>query len=130
MIPEVFFPESPKHEWDTHRSVVVPPSIDTGVGNHKERPYIPSWGHLELDFLGNPQRAGVHPDAVDIVINTHLHVDHVGWSTRLEGQTWVPTFRNASYLMPKANFESWNPTNNPKIAGGSGVPVGDLQVLG
>lgn len=143
MTPEVFFPESPKHEWDEHRSTVVPDFldeetdicriavqtwvlrsegrtilIDTGVGNHKERPYAPFWGHLELDFLGNLARAGVHPDDVDIVVNTHLHVDHVGWNTRLEGQSWVPTFRNASYLMHKADFEFWNPANNPKIAGG------------
>lgn len=141
MTPAVFFPESPKHKWDEHRSVVVPDFldeetdicrvavqtwvlrsegrtilIDTGVGNHKERPYAPFWGHLELDFLGNLARAGVQPDGVDIVINTHLHVDHVGWNTRLEGQSWVPTFRNASYLMPKADFEFWNPANNPKIA--------------
>lgn len=143
MTPDVFFPASPKHQWDEHRAVVVPDFldeetdickvavqtwvlrsegktvlIDTGVGNHKERPYAPLWGHLELDFLGNLERAGVHPDDVDIVVNTHLHVDHVGWNTRLEGQSWVPTFRNASYLMPKADFEFWNPANNPKIAGG------------
>ncbi|TRO56563.1 MBL fold metallo-hydrolase [Streptomyces sp. IB201691-2A2] len=143
MTPDVFFPASPKHRWDEHRAVVVPDFldeetdickvavqtwvlrsegktvlIDTGVGNHKERPYAPLWGHLELDFLGNLERAGVHPDDVDIVVNTHLHVDHVGWNTRLEGQSWVPTFRNASYLMPKADFEFWNPANNPKIAGG------------
>ncbi|KNE84260.1 MULTISPECIES: MBL fold metallo-hydrolase [Streptomyces] len=143
MTPDVFFPGSPKEDWDEHRPVLVPDFlndetgicevavqtwvlrsegktilIDTGVGNHKERPYAPAWGHLELDFLGNLERAGVRPDDVDIVVNTHLHVDHVGWNTRLEDRTWVPTFRNATYLMPKADFEFWNPANNPKIAGG------------
>ncbi|MDH6624761.1 glyoxylase-like metal-dependent hydrolase (beta-lactamase superfamily II) [Streptomyces sp. LBL] len=143
MDPETFFPGSPKQHWDAHRSALVPDFlsdetgicevavqtwvlrsegktvlIDTGIGNHKERPHTPAWDHLELDFLGNLQRAGVHPDDVDIVVNTHLHVDHVGWNTHLEGQSWVPTFRNATYLMPKADFEFWNPANNPKIAGG------------
>ncbi|MZE76944.1 MBL fold metallo-hydrolase [Streptomyces xinghaiensis] len=143
MTPDVFFPGSPKEDWDEHRSVLVPDFlndetgicevavqtwvlrsegktilVDTGVGNHKERPYAPVWGHLELDFLGNLERAGVRPDDVDIVVNTHLHVDHVGWNTRLEDRTWVPTFRNATYLMPRADFEFWNPANNPKIAGG------------
>ncbi|WP_028933600.1 MBL fold metallo-hydrolase [Pseudonocardia spinosispora] len=143
MTPDVFFPGSPKEEWAEHQSLLVPDFldadtdicaiavqtwvlrsegktilIDTGVGNHKERPYAPFWGHLELDFLGNLERAGVRPDDVDIVINTHLHVDHVGWNTRLEGQYWVPTFRNATYLMPRADFEYWNPANNPRIAGG------------
>src|SRR5262245_32624444 len=30
---------------------------------------------------------------------THLHVDHVGWNTRLENERWVPTFPKAKYLM-------------------------------
>jgi glyoxylase-like metal-dependent hydrolase (beta-lactamase superfamily II) len=143
MTPDVFFPGSPKEEWNEHQSLLVPDFldadtnicevavqtwalrsegktilIDTGVGNHKERPYAPFWGHLELDFLGNLERAGIRPDEVDIVINTHLHVDHVGWNTRLDGQSWVPTFPNATYLMPQADFEFWNPANNSKIAGG------------
>lgn len=143
MTPDVFFPGSPQEHWDEHRSALVPDFlneetgicevavqtwvlrsegrtilIDTGIGNHKERPAVPSWSNLELDFLGNLQRAGVEPDDVDIVVNTHLHVDHVGWNTRLEGRSWVPTFRNATYLMPKADFEFWNPANNPNIAGG------------
>ena len=32
---------------------------------------------------------------------THLHVDHVGWNTRLEGKLWVPTFPNARYLFSR-----------------------------
>ncbi|UMP06874.1 MBL fold metallo-hydrolase [Amycolatopsis sp. EV170708-02-1] len=143
MSPDVFFPGSPKEEWDEQQSMLVPDFldadtnicevavqtwvlrsegktilIDTGVGNHKERPYAPFWGHLDLDFLGNLERAGIRPDEVDIVVNTHLHVDHVGWNTRLDGQYWVPTFPNATYLMHRADFEFWNPANNPKIAGG------------
>jgi glyoxylase-like metal-dependent hydrolase (beta-lactamase superfamily II) len=143
LTPDAFFPTLPNQDWDAHRPVLVPDFlndetgicqvamqtwllrsdgrtilIDTGIGNHKERPAVPSWSHLELDYLGNLQRAGVRPDDVDIVVNTHLHVDHVGWNTRLEDQTWVPTFRNATYLMPKVDFEYWNPANNPHIAGG------------
>ncbi|WP_327342266.1 hypothetical protein [Streptomyces europaeiscabiei] len=33
MTPEVFFPESPKHEWDAHRSVVVPDFLDEEAGS-------------------------------------------------------------------------------------------------
>ncbi len=39
--------------------------------------------------------AGVRPEDVDVVINTHIHYDHVGWNTRLDGDQWVPTFPNA-----------------------------------
>ncbi|MBW8821145.1 MAG: MBL fold metallo-hydrolase, partial [Streptomyces sp.] len=85
--------------------------VDTGVGNHKERPYAPVWSHRETDFLANLARAGVQPEDVDIVINTHLHIDHVGWNTYLDGRSWVPTFPNATYLMPKDDFDFWNPEN-------------------
>ena len=51
------------------------------------------------------------------VINTHLHADHVGWNTRLVDDKWVPTFLNATYLIPRADFEYWNPARNSGIAG-------------
>jgi glyoxylase-like metal-dependent hydrolase (beta-lactamase superfamily II) len=31
-------------------------------------------------------------DDIDIVMCTHLHVDHVGWNTRLENGRWVLSF--------------------------------------
>ncbi|MGI5440624.1 MBL fold metallo-hydrolase [Streptomyces shenzhenensis] len=94
--------------------------VDTGVGNHKERPYAPVWSHLKTDFLANLARAGVAPEDVDIVINTHLHVDHVGGNTCLDGRQWVPTFPNATYLMPKDDFDFWNPANGHKPLLGRG----------
>jgi glyoxylase-like metal-dependent hydrolase (beta-lactamase superfamily II) len=86
--------------------------VDTGVGNHKDRPYAPVWSRLDTDFLDNLAAAGVRPEDVDIVVNTHLHIDHVGWNTRLEGRTWVPTFPNATYLMPRRDFEFWDPAGD------------------
>ncbi|AIV38688.1 MBL fold metallo-hydrolase [Streptomyces sp. R1] len=145
LTPEAFVPDSPAQAWDAHRSWLVPDFldaetrivntaiqtwvlrsegrtilVDTGVGNHKDRPYAPVWSRLETDFLGNLARAGVRPEDVDIVINTHLHVDHVGWNTYLDGRTWVPTFPNATYLMAKADFDYWNPANEIKTLLGRG----------
>ncbi|MET8629050.1 MBL fold metallo-hydrolase [Kitasatospora sp. NPDC004669] len=142
MPPDQFFPDLPEHAWQDHRAMLVPDHlgaddamvtiamqtwllrsegrtilIDTGVGNDKTRPAVAGWDHLRLDYLGNLARAGVRPEDVDLVVNTHLHVDHVGWNTRLTDGAWVPTFPNATYLMPKADFEFWNPANNPDIAG-------------
>lgn len=146
MTPDTFFPESPSEVWDDGASWLAPhfldPEtnivnsaiqtwllrsegktilVDTGVGNHKERPYSPVWSHLDTDFLANLARAGVTPEDVDIVINTHLHVDHVGWNTFLDGRHWVPTFPNATYLMPKDDFDFWNPENghNPMLGRGN-----------
>jgi glyoxylase-like metal-dependent hydrolase (beta-lactamase superfamily II) len=144
MTPDTFFPDSSKEVWDgapwlaPHfvdsttnivnsaiqtwlvRSEGRTILVDTGVGNHKERPYSPVWSHLETDFLDNLARAGVRPEDVDVVINTHLHVDHVGWNTYLDGRSWVPTFPNATYLMPKDDFDFWNPANNHQPGLGRG----------
>ncbi|MEU1949315.1 MBL fold metallo-hydrolase [Streptomyces sp. NPDC020125] len=145
MTPRAFFPESPEKVWEDNASWLAPdfydPAadnvrsaiqtwvlrsegkiilVDTGVGNHKHRPYAPVWGYLNTDFLGNLARAGVRPEDVDVVINTHLHVDHVGWNTRLDGRQWVPTFPNATYLMPERDFEFWNPENEHKTVFGRG----------
>ncbi|MFF4925682.1 MBL fold metallo-hydrolase [Kitasatospora sp. NPDC001261] len=94
--------------------------VDTGAGNHKDRPHAPVWNHLDTDYLDNLAAAGVRPEDVDLVVNTHLHVDHVGWNTRLDGRTWVPTFPNARYLMTRRDFEFWDPANGHRSVLGRG----------
>ena len=42
---------------------------------------------------------------------THLHVDHVGWNTRLENGRWVPTFPNARYLFSEKELAFWTARN-------------------
>lgn len=140
---EQFIPDVPEAAWKRHETMLVPDHIDpedrlaqvamqswllrsegrtilvdTGVGNGKARPLVPAWDQRTSDtYLTNLERAGVRPEDVDVVVNTHLHVDHVGWNTRFDGE-WVPTFPNATYLMPKADFEFWNPADNPNVTGG------------
>ena len=91
--------------------------LDTGAGNGKERPYAPAYAHHDTAYLDNLRAAGVSPEDVDIVINTHLHVDHVGWNTRLEGRDWVPTFPNARYLIGEPDFLFWDPIRTPRPPG-------------
>lgn len=91
--------------------------LDTGAGNGKERPYAPVYAHHNTDFLVNLRAAGVEPEDIDLVINTHLHVDHVGWNTRLDGRDWVPTFPNARYLITEEDFAFWNPLRTPRPQG-------------
>ncbi|MBY8855022.1 MBL fold metallo-hydrolase [Nocardia sp. CA2R105] len=86
--------------------------IDTGVGNDRERPGRELFHHRHGDFPDRMARAGVHPDEVDIVINTHLHGDHVGWNTHDVDGEWVPTFPDAQYLMPAADEAYFGPGNN------------------
>ena len=46
---------------------------------------------------------------MDVVINTHLHADHVGWNTRPDDGHWVPTFPNARYVLPGPDVEYYDP---------------------
>ena len=88
-------------ETPTHRIVV-----DTCIGNDKSRD-IPSWSGLQTSFLADLTAAGYPPDSIDVVLCTHLHVDHVGWNTMLVDGAWVPTFPNARYLLARDEFEYW-----------------------
>ncbi len=81
--------------------------VDTCCGNSKERPGAPAFDNLDTEFLARMSDAGVHPDEVDMVVCTHLHVDHVGWNTTLVDGAWVPTFPNARYLFVEAEYEFW-----------------------
>jgi len=42
------------------------------------------------------------------VVCTHLHVDHVGWNTKLEDGARVPTVPNARYVLGKTEFAHWS----------------------
>ncbi len=78
--------------------------VDGGVGDDKERPVRPSWHRRRTDFLA---RLGVAPEAVDAMLFTHLHADHVGWATRLVGGRWVPTFPRARHLVSSTEYTHW-----------------------
>ena len=72
--------------------------VDTCVGNDKPGRSNPRWTMAKFPFLENLAAAGFKPEDIDVVLCTHLHVDHTGWNTRLENGAWVPTFPNARYL--------------------------------
>lgn len=102
------------HSWlvkTPHHTILV----DTCVGNDKERPGS-RFAHLDTPYLERLRATGTDPDAVDIVMCTHLHIDHVGWNTRLENGRWVPTFKNARYLFSRADRDYWDPASGRPIA--------------
>lgn len=82
--------------------------VDTCHGNDKQRPHPVEYAHmLKTDYLGNLARAGLKPEDIDLVLCTHLHIDHVGWNTRLSDGKWIPTFPNAKYLMTRLDYERY-----------------------
>ncbi|MCH8827298.1 MAG: MBL fold metallo-hydrolase [Chloroflexi bacterium] len=54
-------------------------------------------------FLDDMKAKGVDREAVDLVVTTHLHPDHVGWNLT-NGQ---PTFPNARYLATRVDWDYW-----------------------
>jgi glyoxylase-like metal-dependent hydrolase (beta-lactamase superfamily II) len=82
--------------------------IDSCVGNHKERANYPFWHQMTSDrYERNLAAAGVTMADIDYVMCTHMHVDHVGWNTKLENGKWVPTFPNAKYVMSRTDHDHW-----------------------
>lgn len=81
--------------------------IDTCVGNHKSREARPLWHKQDRPYLERLAAAGAKPEDIDMVMCTHLHVDHVGWNTRLENGRWVPTFPNARYVFSREDYNHY-----------------------
>ena len=81
--------------------------LDACVGNHKDRPGRPNWHQQNWPYMANLAAVGVRPEEIDIIMCTHLHVDHVGWNTQLKDGRWVPTFPNARYVFAKAEYDHW-----------------------
>jgi len=75
--------------------------IDTGLGEKPRENFPPRPPQL----MQNLAAAGVRPEDVDLVITTHLHVDHVGWNTVWQDGAWVPTFPRARYLISRADWD-------------------------
>ena len=85
--------------------------VDTCVGNDRARSIL-GGQKLQTKFLDHMKEAGFTRENVDAVVCTHLHVDHVGWNTMLEGGKWVPTFPNARYLIGKKEYAHWKSVEN------------------
>ena len=75
--------------------------VDSGIGA-KGRQGMPT-GRLP-DALAE---AGIKPDDIDIVIATHIHIDHVGWHTTARDGGFAPTFPNATHVFNRDEWAYW-----------------------
>ena len=130
--PAMIYPDLPKERLDQHRGWLEPKFLDPATGkltlsihafviktkrhailvdacsgNDKERPSRPLFHRQNRPWLERLDAAGFKPGDIDYVLCTHLHIDHVGWNTRLVGGRWVPTFPNARYLITRAEWDHW-----------------------
>lgn len=98
--------------------------VDTCVGNDKERPAHPFWNRMRgTQFMDGLAALGLGVEDIDYVMCTHLHVDHVGWNTRLLDGRWVPTFPNATYLFERQELAHWSNDAPPPWITDSVLPV-------
>ncbi len=80
--------------------------VDPCVGDGKVRA-LPFWHEQQWGWLDAFTAAGFTPEAVDTVVHTHLHADHVGWDTHPVDGAWVPTFTSARHLYTEREVEHW-----------------------
>jgi glyoxylase-like metal-dependent hydrolase (beta-lactamase superfamily II) len=114
VIPKVMWGKKVKADADNYvtvglNSIVVRTGqetilIETGIGNKLPDRLIKIFGQ-PAKLLDNLSGAGISPEDIDIVINTHLHFDHCGWNTVLQGGKVAPTFPNAKYYAPEGEWQ-------------------------
>jgi glyoxylase-like metal-dependent hydrolase (beta-lactamase superfamily II) len=78
--------------------------VETGIGSKLSDKMIKIYGQ-PAKLIENLAAAGVSPEEVDIVINTHLHFDHCGWNTVRKNDEVVATFPRAKYYAPRREWE-------------------------
>ena len=95
--------------------------VETGAGNKWDAKRNDIYAFEDPPRLPDKLLArGVRPEQIDIVINTHLHLDHCGWNTRHENGKTVATFPNAQYIVQRQELEhAKNPTERDS---GSYIP--------
>ncbi len=80
--------------------------VDTGVGEKLADKIREIYQiRQEHNLLQSLKAAGVSPEAVDTVINTHLHFDHCGGNTRPLEDNYRPTFPNAQYVINEMEWQ-------------------------
>jgi glyoxylase-like metal-dependent hydrolase (beta-lactamase superfamily II) len=92
--------------------------VETGNGTKWHPKLRDIYGFADGDPYGDAlAAAGVKPEEIDVVINTHLHFDHAGGNTKLVDGLAVPTYPNAKYVVQRAELEhAMRPTERDRAS--------------
>ena len=118
--PSYMFPEVTPDQWEPHKHWLNPKGnlelnlgsflirsggktilVDTGIGPREREGFATNRANL----IENLAEEGVRPEDVDIVLISHIHVDHVGWNTVDRDDEKVLTFPNAEYWIRRKEYE-------------------------
>jgi len=78
--------------------------IETGAGNKLPEKMVQIFGQ-PAQLLESLSKAGLGPDDIDIVINSHLHFDHCGWNTVRRNGKAIATFPKAKYYVQDGEWK-------------------------
>ena len=114
-----FFPDVPREAWTPYRNLLGDGHelllnigsfvllsegktvlVDAGLGDSPPG----SWEGTSGGLIADLERNGIGVGDVDMVVLTHLHADHVGWSITHSGGEAKPTFPNARYCVLRADW--------------------------
>ena len=80
--------------------------VDTGVGEKIDEKFGEIYKvDKSKDLIRSLEDAGLSPENIDYVINTHLHFDHAGGNTRVKGENIVPSFPDAEHVIQRGEWE-------------------------
>lgn len=81
--------------------------VDTGIGGKGDEKFNSTYGvDRKKTLKGSLKDKGLAPEDIDIVICTHLHFDHAGGNTVVEGGRLVPAFPKARYMVQRGEWEA------------------------
>jgi glyoxylase-like metal-dependent hydrolase (beta-lactamase superfamily II) len=90
-----------------------PSTLDIGAltnGQHQGR--MSGGGLIE-----NLAALGLSPSDIDVVLLSHLHVDHIGWLVTDTPAGPVPTFGRAEYFMTQQEWQYWRRPDGARTGG-------------
>ena len=92
--------------------------VETGNGTKWDAKLRNIYGFADGDpYLDSLAKAGVRPEEIDVVINTHLHFDHAGGNTGMVDGKLVPAFPNAKYVVQRTELEhAMRPTERDRAS--------------
>ena len=120
--PHAMYPASTEEAWQAYKDLLNEDGalvvsiggflIETGdqkivmdLGFGPQTVEFPGFGpFIGGEFMNSLAKTGVSPDEVTDVVFTHLHLDHVGW-TSTDGKL---TFPNAKHMATKADWDFWS----------------------